>query len=103
VTFNCEVHSHERALDREGHLSGLALSRAQLPFPVNRLLAKKIAKIEFPKGENYKMTNKIEIPAIALYFPRIVNGVGEFQGQNMNLEMLPQEAYVDRARSNNDL
>jgi hypothetical protein len=49
------------------------------------------------------MTNKIEILAIALSFPRIVNGVGEFQGQNMNLEMLPQEAYVDRARSNDDL
>ncbi|CAB4660326.1 unannotated protein [freshwater metagenome] len=49
------------------------------------------------------MTNKIGILAIALYFPRIVNGVGEFQGQNMNLEMLRQEAYVDRARSNDDL
>jgi hypothetical protein len=49
------------------------------------------------------MTNKIEILAIASSFPSIVNGVGEFQGQNMNLEMLPQEAYVDRARSNDDL
>ena len=49
------------------------------------------------------MTNKIEIHAKALTFPRIVNGVGEFQVQNMNLEMLPQEAYVDRARSNDDL